>query len=68
MQNSDFWIRFTSLYGSQPSSVVLCIETATLSSELLVSMGPSPHLWLLHAKQRLLDLNYKSLWVPDFAG
>ena len=28
-------------------------------------MGPSPHLWFLHAKQRLLDQIYKSLWVPD---
>ena len=28
-------------------------------------MGPSPHLWFLHAKQRLLALEYKSLWVPD---
>ena len=27
-------------------------------------MGPSPHLWFLHAKQRLLDQNYKSLCVP----
>ena len=26
-------------------------------------MSPSPHLWFLHAKQRLLDQNYKSLWV-----
>ena len=25
-----------------------------------------PHLWFLHAKQRLLDRNNKSLWVPDF--
>ena len=25
-------------------------------------MGPSPHLWFLHAKQRLLDPNNKSLW------
>ena len=39
----------TSLYGSQPSSVVLYIQKATLESELLVSMGPNPHLWLLHA-------------------
>ena len=23
------------------------------TSEILVSMGPSPHLWILHAKQRL---------------
>ena len=39
--------------------------TACLASELLVSMGPSLHLWFLHAKQRLLDQNYKSLWVTD---
>ena len=42
-------------------------KTATLAPELQASMGPSPHLWLLHEKQRLLDHNYKSLWVPDFA-
>ena len=28
-------------------------------------MGPSPHLWFLQAKQRLLDQNYLSLWVLD---
>ena len=28
-------------------------------------MGPSPHVWFLHAKQRLLEQNYKSLCVPD---
>ena len=28
-------------------------------------MGPSPHLWFLHAKQLLLDQIYKSLWMPD---
>ena len=28
-------------------------------------MGPSPHLWFLDAKQRLLDQNNKYLWVPD---
>ena len=39
--------------------------TVRLASELLVSMGPSLHLWFFHAKQRLLDQNYKSLWVPD---
>ena len=39
--------------------------TAFLASELLVSMGPSPHLLFLHAKQRHLDQTYKSLSVPD---
>ena len=41
------------------------MEIATLAHELLVSMGPSPHLWFLHAKQRLLDQNNKCLRVPD---
>ena len=36
----------------------------TLAPELQVSMGPSPHLRFLHAKQRLLDQIYKSLWAP----
>ena len=57
--------RITSLYGSQTSPVVLFPQTARLASELLVSMGPSPHLWFLHAKQGLLDQNYMSLCVPD---
>ena len=39
--------------------------TACLASQSLVSMGPSPHLWFLLAKQRLLDQTYKSLRVPD---
>ena len=65
MQNSDFSTGVASLYGSQPSSVVFACKTATLAPELQVSMGPSPHLWFLHAKQRLLDQNYKSPRVPD---
>ena len=40
-------------------------NTVWLVSELPVSMGPSPHLWFLHTKQRLLDQNYKSLWEQD---
>ena len=39
-------------------------KTATLAHELLVSMCPCLHLWFLHAKQRILDQNFKSLWVP----
>ena len=44
MQNSEFRTRITSLYGSRPSSVVFTCKTATLGSELEVSMGPRPHL------------------------
>ena len=40
-------------------------KTAWLASELLVSMSPISHVWFLDAKQRLLDRNNKSLWVPD---
>ena len=50
MQNSEFWIRITSLYGSQPSSVVFACKTATLGPELQVSMGPRPHLWFFAFK------------------
>ena len=39
--------------------------SACLASEILVSKGPSPHLWFLHAKQGLLEQNYMFLWVPD---
>ena len=28
-------------------------------------MGLRPHFWILHAKQRRKEQNYKSLWVPD---
>ena len=64
IQNSAFSSRIASLYGSQPSSVDFACKRATFGSELQVSMGPSPHLWILHLKQPLLDKNYKSLWVP----
>ena len=63
--NSVISTRITSLYGSQPSSAFFAHKTAPFRPELQVSMGPSRHLHFLHAKQRLFDQNYKSLWVPD---
>ena len=65
MYKSVLNIRITSLYGSQPSSVVFACKTAWLASESLVCMGPSPHIWFLDAKQRLLDRNNKAQWFPD---
>ena len=41
------------------------LKRATLEPESHVSISPSPHLWFMHAKQRLLEQNNKSLWVPD---
>ena len=50
---------------SSPRLWFCACKTATLALELLVSMGPSPHLCFLLAKQRLLDQNNKSPLVPD---
>ena len=44
MQNNVINITITSLYGSQPSSVVFACKTAALGSELQVSIGPRLHL------------------------
>ena len=41
--------------GSSPHLWVCASKTATLAYELLVSIGPSHHLWFLFAKQRLVD-------------
>ena len=65
MYKSVLSIRITCLYGSQPSSVGFAYKTAHFGPELQVSMGARPHLWFLHAKQRRLDPNNKSLLVPD---
>ena len=51
--------------GPIPHLWFFVLKAATLAPELQVSIGPSPHLWFLNAKQRLLDLNSKSLWVPN---
>ena len=51
--------------GPRPHLSFCAGKTATLGPELPISMGPSPHLWFLHAKLRLYDQNYKSLCVPD---
>ena len=43
-QSSMISPRITSLYVSKPSSVVFACKTAPFGSELLVSIGPMPHL------------------------
>ena len=55
MQNHVPSIRITSLYASHPSSVVLSIQRATLEPELIVSVGPSPHLCLFAIKRATLE-------------
>ena len=51
--------------GLRPHLSFCACKTTWLISELLVSMGPSPHLWFLHTKQRLLDQNNKSPYAPN---
>ena len=51
--------------GEETPPVVSACKTATSGQESVVSMGPIPHLSFLHAKQRVLDQNYNSLWIPD---
>ena len=51
--------------GPRPHLSFCAWKTAWVASELLVSMGASRNLWFLRAKQRLLDQNYKSLWILD---
>ena len=62
MQNSDFWTRIQVFIGTSPHLSFCACTTAWLSPEWLVSMGPSPHLWFLHAKQRPLEQKYTSLY------
>ena len=54
IQNSDFSIRITGIYGTQPSSVIFACKTATLEPELQVSIGPRPYLFLLLFKTATL--------------
>ena len=68
MENSNFSTWITSLYVSQPSSVVFACKTAHFGPGFQVSIGPSPYLRFLYAKQRVLAQNYKSLWVPDLTS
>ena len=58
MQNIDFWTRITSVYGSQTSPVVLCMQNSVISTESLVSIRPSPHLWLCAFKTATLALEW----------
>ena len=54
MENSNFSPWITSLYVTQPSSVVYACKTTHFGSEFQVSMGPSPHLWFCACKTATL--------------
>ena len=60
-QNIVISTRNTSLDGSQTSPVDMCMLTACLPPELIVSMGPRPHQSICANKTACLAPNYKSL-------
>ena len=47
MQNSDFWTRITSLYGSQTWPVVLCMYNSVISTRITRLYGFQPSSVLL---------------------
>ena len=56
MKNSVLSTRISSLYVFQPSPVVVCMQTAPLGPELIVSLGPRPHLWICAIETACLPL------------
>ena len=65
MPNSDFRTRITSLYGSQTSPIIFLIKSGDFRTRIASLYGSQPSSVVFACKPRLLDLNYKSLWVPD---
>ena len=53
--------------GPRPHLLFFVFKAASLAPEFQVSIGPSPHLWFC-MQNTTLDLNYKSLWVPDLTN
>ena len=54
-KTATFGAEFQGFMGPRHDLSFCACKTALLASELLVSMSPSPHVWFLDAKQRLLD-------------
>ena len=49
MQNCDFWVRTTSLYESQNSPVVLCMQNNLISIKITSLYGSQPSLMFFFA-------------------
>ena len=65
MQNSDFWTRITSLYGSQTWPVILCIYHSVISTRITRLYGSQPSSVVFACKTATFGPEYKSLRVPD---
>ena len=64
-ENNVISIRNTSLYGSQPSSVVFASKTATFGSELQVSMVPRLLLRICECKTAWLNEDWRLSIGPN---
>ena len=64
MHKSDFWTRTTSLYGSQTSAVVLCMQNIVISTRIkrLYCLQPSPVVLCMQNSDFRTRIN--SLCVP----
>ena len=59
--NSVLSTRIKRLYGFQSSPVVLCLQNSVICIRIASLYGSQPLSGFLHAKQRLLQRNHKSL-------
>ena len=68
IHNSVIMTRINSLYGSKTSPVVVCMQNNEINIRITSLYGSQPSSVVLAYKTGLLDLNYKSLWVPDLTN
>ena len=66
MQNSDFWTRITSLYGSQTSPIAFGIQNSNIITTINMSLWVRALICgFVHSQQRHYDHILWCLWVPD---
>ena len=64
--NSVLSTRIKRLYEFQPSPVILCMQKRDFSTRITsLCWRIDPTCVYFNAIQRILDQNFKSLWVPD---
>ena len=62
MHNSAFWNRITSLYGFQPSSVVLCVENSDFRTKIACLYGSKTSLVILCMQNSVPSIRITSLY------
>ena len=69
MQNSDIWIRITSLYVSQTSPVDLCKRNSAINTRIINLHETQNSPVVLCMQNNVISIKisslYKSLWVPE---